>query len=388
MGPMDNKYSHSSSEEYWHSLDKSLSDALESEDFNKISNDLEKAITVGIQSAGKGLSLGVSALNNALVQLGLNTPARPADDPKLVEKNPSFKKKLVGYRFGQTLPVVMSPLVLIGLLLSVFGASTGAGIISLLFGAFLVGSFAFARHQIKQLNDKNNRFKRYLAELGSSTVVTVRDLALAVASDDETVVKDLKDMISKNDFKQARLVEQDSIFILDNKTYQEYKAFKKERSLEEQSQSPKAHLSLSTDEEESLATIKFHANKLFTLSKEVRGDAANKVAKLGELSRDIYLQATDKPEGISLLDRYTEYYLPLSVELVKRYIQYSNQSEQNSKVRDSLENIDHSLSALDQAFTELLEKLNALSLADLNSDITVLKTMLKQEGLLGKDFIV
>ena len=175
---------------------------------------------------------------------------------------------------------------------------------------------------------------------------------------------------------------------MDNKTYQEYKAFKKERSLEEQSQSPKAHLSLSTDEEESLATIKFHANKLFTLSKEVRGDAANKVAKLGELSRDIYLQATDKPEGISLLDRYTEYYLPLCVELVKRYIQYSNQSEQNSKVRDSLENIDHSLSALDQAFTELLEKLNALSLADLNSDITVLKTMLKQEGLLGKDFRV
>ncbi|WP_244263856.1 hypothetical protein [Anaerococcus obesiensis] len=83
------------------------------------------------------------------------------------------------------------------------------------------GFFTFKKSQ--QLDMISKDYTRFLRELGHNTVIPIRDLASSVQKSEEDTIKELMYMMNKGYFKQARIVENNSLFLLDIPTFKLYK---------------------------------------------------------------------------------------------------------------------------------------------------------------------
>ena len=92
--------------------------------------------------------------------------------------------------------------------------------------------------------------------------------------------------------------------------------------------------------------------------------------------------AAENPELIDDLDRLLDYYLPTTVKLLETYRELDSQPIQSDNIVDSKCEIEKALDSLSVAFEKLLDSL----FRDVSSDITVLRTVLAQEGLTESPF--
>ena len=81
-----------------------------------------------------------------------------------------------------------------------------------------------------------------------------------------------------------------------------------------------------------------------------------------------------------------EYYLPTAVKLLEAYEELDAQPVQGENILSSKKESEDTLDTLNIAFEKLLDDLFQETAWDVSSDISVLKTMLAQEGLTKNDF--
>ena len=81
-----------------------------------------------------------------------------------------------------------------------------------------------------------------------------------------------------------------------------------------------------------------------------------------------------------------EYYLPTAVKLLEAYKDLDAQPVQGENIISSKREIEETLDTLNGAFEVLLDDMFQDTAWDVSSDVSVLKTMLAQEGLTEKDF--
>ena len=82
-----------------------------------------------------------------------------------------------------------------------------------------------------------------------------------------------------------------------------------------------------------------------------------------------------------------EYYLPMTVKLLKAYEELDRQPVQGDNIMKSKGEIEDTLDTLNIAFEKLLDNLFQDTAWDVSADISVLNTMLAQEGLTDEGFI-
>ncbi|MFR5071020.1 MAG: 5-bromo-4-chloroindolyl phosphate hydrolysis family protein [Bianqueaceae bacterium] len=80
------------------------------------------------------------------------------------------------------------------------------------------------------------------------------------------------------------------------------------------------------------------------------------------------------------------YYLPTTLKLVKAYLEFDSQPIAGETISSAKEEIQNTLDTINLAFVKLLDSLFEDAAFDISTDITVLQTMLAQEGLTKKDF--
>ena len=100
----------------------------------------------------------------------------------------------------------------------------------------------------------------------------------------------------------------------------------------------------------------------------------------------IFQRAEAHPEIIPDLKKLMDYYLPMTVKLLNAYAEMDRQPVQGENIRKSKQEIDSTLDTLNQAFEKLLDSVFEDTAMDVSSDISVLNTLLAQEGLTGSDF--
>ena len=81
-----------------------------------------------------------------------------------------------------------------------------------------------------------------------------------------------------------------------------------------------------------------------------------------------------------------DYYLPMTVKLLDAYEDMDRQPIQGENIRSSKAEIEKTLDTLNDAFARLLDSVFQDTAWDVSSDISVLNTMLAQEGLTGSAF--
>ena len=111
-----------------------------------------------------------------------------------------------------------------------------------------------------------------------------------------------------------------------------------------------------------------------------------KIYRIEHLVQQIFIRVKEHPEAVSDIRKMMEYYLPTTVKLLEAYAKLDAQSVQGEHITRSKREIEEVLDTLNVAFEKLLDNLFQDTAWDVASDISVLETMLAQDGLTKEDF--
>ena len=95
----------------------------------------------------------------------------------------------------------------------------------------------------------------------------------------------------------------------------------------------------------------------------------------------IFLRAEAHPEVVPDLKKMMDYYLPMTVKLLRAYADMDMQPVHGETILVSKKEIEDTLDTINFAFEKLLDDLFVDTAMDISSDISVLNTLLAQEGL-------
>ena len=95
----------------------------------------------------------------------------------------------------------------------------------------------------------------------------------------------------------------------------------------------------------------------------------------------IFDRVEQNPASVGDIRKLMEYYLPTTIKLLQAYQDLDAQPVQGENIISSKKEIEKTLGTLNVAFEKLLDDLFQETAWDVSTDISVLHTMLAQEGL-------
>ncbi|MDO5040650.1 MAG: hypothetical protein Q4D95_01025 [Peptoniphilus sp.] len=341
---------------------------LNSEDLDKLKNVFSKVA-----------KLSIEGINNLVESQNKNkeTDIIPVKNKRLVDQNPgeekSSKVSIFILKVLRGVHVVIAAILLLGFLLT----EKDMGYIKAIFGYFVPVVLLTSWRIKKNKEDINmmRRYRKYLTAFKDSTVATVKDMALMASTTESTVVEDIRKFIDREYLKEARLIEKDSIVVLDDVTFAEYKKYYAENDF-------KNTLDDSTEEAEYTA-------KLIHFKKTLPEPAKSYAEDLLQIFEKFYTNIKNTEQTDSKTKNYEKfknYYLPETIKLFSEYEKICNSDVQLEDERILKVEIEEALSEILASFRNLLERTFETNYMDIKSDISVLKSMLKNEGYMEEDF--
>lgn len=101
----------------------------------------------------------------------------------------------------------------------------------------------------------------------------------------------------------------------------------------------------------------------------------------------IYDKLEANPDTANGIRRFMNYYMPTTEKLLKGYLELNALRAPGEKVKEAMARIENSLGMIAGAFEKQLDNMYGSDILDFTTDIKVMETMLKGEGLTEKDTI-
>lgn len=306
-----------------------------------------------------------------------------------------YAKKLPGQVSGIVLSVTgftMSAITALsgigtGILMAI-SPSIAAGVVTGVMGVAAVGGLVMGMIG-SGLWKTANRFRQYTKAIGNRAYCTIEELAGKCGRDKKSVVKDLKKMIDKKMFLQGHLDEQETCVIVTDEMYQQYLLVQKqaqEREIQE-----KASREQKEKLPEECRKILEEGNECIRYIRKCNDDIpgeemSQKLSRLELIITRIFEEVGKNPELAGELRKFMNYYLPTTRKLVDAYRELDQETIISENMAKTKKEIEDTLDTINEAFENLLDSFFEERALDISSDISVLQTMLAQEGLTGKDF--
>ena len=248
-------------------------------------------------------------------------------------------------------------------------------------GAVLLPSAILLTNGIQSLSTVG-RFRTYKRLLGRKTQCALDKLARAVGKDVAFVRKDVRKMIGRGYFTEGHLDHEQNHLIISDATYRQ---FEQARLQLEAARKQREAEAANAPDPRIREVLDKGANFLAQLRKcndDIPGEeVSNKIYHMELILGRIFDRAKEHPEVIPDLKKLMDYYLPMTVKLLNAYADMDAQPVQGANIEASKREIEGTLDTLNRAFEKLLDELFQETALDVSSDITVLQTMLAQEGL-------
>ena len=255
-------------------------------------------------------------------------------------------------------------------------APMGAAVVGFLGGIGLIFSGAGDMNMVK-------RFSAYRKTLGDRTQCSLEKLAAAVGRDVKFVRKEVTKMIDRGWFAQGHLDKEKTLLITSHETYQNFEASRLEF---EKRQREAAQEAKKNPKDPRLQEVLDKGNAFVAQIRQCNDDipgeeVSTKMDRMEQTVRRIFRRAETNPEVVPDLKKLMDYYLPMTVKLLTAYADMDAQPVQGENIQASKREIEDTLDTLNLAFEKLLDDLFRDTALDVSSDISVLQTLLAQEGL-------
>lgn len=334
---------------------------------------------------------------NSYRQPDYSDRTRQKELPERFRVNASSKaagvlQTVFGYLFG-------APLLVWALILLIAGIVLGKleiefWIVSILSLLLLGGFTALAVKGTLRLMGLH-RFRMYKKEIGTAELCNISALAFAVGKSTDYVMKDIEKMIKKGWFRQGHLDKQKTCLIVTNQMYHQYLALEEQREAQQmeearkQGEEQRARQSkdsyrkgLSSEVQKVIEQGDAYVKKIRECNDAIPGEEISaKISRMEKLVDRIFDRVEQNPDSVSDIRKLMEYYLPTTVKLLEAYAQMDAQPADGENIQTAKREIEATLDTLNVAFEKLLDSLFQEAAWDVSSDISVLNTMLAQEGL-------
>lgn len=369
----------------WDDLGRSIQDvvdrAVNSKDYQKLNQSIrqvaERAVDMGSEAVRKVLDSSWGAGFNGNQDV----------------------KKLYGSTVGESVKSLLkalggAPLIAFGFLgllggaisdtpMTDYPAAAGFLLAVLATGVWLVYSGISNSAMVK-------RFRVYRRTLGQKTYCSVETLASRVGKNKSFVRRDLQRMIGKGFFREGHIDKEGASFITSDETYRYYEQSRlqlEQRQQEAAAKSQKTAASQDPQVQEVLDRGKAFLSQIRKCNDDIPGEEiSEKISRIEMLVQRIFERAKAHPEIVPDLEKLMDYYLPMTVKLLNAYADMDAQPVQGETIQSSKREIEATLDTLNLAFEKLLDSVFMDTAMDVSSDISVLNTLLAQEGLTQDEF--
>ena len=387
----------------WDSLGRSIEEiidkAINSQNYQELSRNITRTID-------RATRTGSDALWRALDMSGATKPketitvepvrAEPVPKNNLPalygSSNGETTKGILKTVFGGISTITGFTFTLISGIFHLVGIATGASLTSIPFAlglGALVGGGTLLSSGIRSLG-RVSRYKVYLKALGKNTHIALEKLSRSVGKPVKFVRKELQGMINQGLFLEGHLDHEEQNLITSDETYAHYEQSRLQMEARKQAEAAAPKQPSSTPDpkvQEVLDRGNAYLREIRRCNDEIPGEEISaKISRMEAIVQRIFERAKAHPEIIPDLKKLMDYYLPMTIKLLNAYADMDRQPIQGDTIRASKPEIDTTLDTLNLAFEKLLDSVFQDTAMDVSSDISVLHTLLAQEGLTGDDF--
>ena len=119
----------------------------------------------------------------------------------------------------------------------------------------------------------------------------------------------------------------------------------------------------------------------------IPGDSLKKkINDIITITDKIFRDLIEDPDDYKLVKRFADFYLPTTINLLHTYDRFGRSGVDGENITNTLNRIDTTLETILDSYVKFFDSLFENQALDIETDIRVLETMLKKEGLTGKDF--
>ena len=395
-------------ERFGDEIRRTIQDAVDSRDFRRLNQTVSDTVGRAMDNVSRGLKNGgwyretPSGMGNQQNQpgngqfqdqMGQNGPVYGG--PAQTRQRPLFLKGTsvkIGGIFLAVTGYVFGAASLVFLLLLAIGALAAGWdlVLQIGTGAFAVFTAIFLVMAVTgtRMAGSVSRFRKYVGLIGNREYCDIKELSQKAGRPLKKVIKDLRKMIQKGWFCQGHMDEQESCLMVSDGAYRQYTELM-ERTRREKAEREAAakkkeeeYSRLSPEVQKVIETGDEYVRKIREANDAIPGEEiSEKISRMETLVDRIFDRVEQKPDTVDDIRKLMEYYLPTTIKLLEAYEELDAQPVQGENILSSKKEIEETLDTLNTAFEKLLDELFQDTAWDLSSDISVLNTMLAQEGL-------
>lgn len=258
-------------------------------------------------------------------------------------------------------------------------------------GIFTAAGLGLGVHG-SRLAGRVKRYKRYVSMVKDKLYCSIQELAQRTGKSERFIVKDLQKMIHLGMFKQAHLDQKQTCLIASDEMYDQYmltqknyeeeqKKLEVDRLAEERRRQEKERLGGAA---EVIEEGKSYVRLIRQCNDEIPGEEmSDKLDRLELLVTRIFDQVEKEPELASELRKMLSFYLPTTKKLLEAYRDLDSQKLDLSNIEQTKREIETAVDNINEAFEKFLDELFREKAWDIQSDISALHTILKQDGYLS-----
>lgn len=422
-------------------VSKSLNNV--SQGINNIGKNINTAMNDAADSLQKGIQQATNSIHNA--SLNRNYVSNSPKDSRIGERQKweRYNGKVYYGKpnlrpdpklFNNTPAGSVSGIVwlIAGLGIASFGGlATLQGAISVLIGSEAVTALALPATAATTglavsaygvgIKNRADRFKRYVDIVKDKLYCSVEELADRTGKSMRYVRRDLKRMMDKNMFLQGHLDKKESTFIASDAMYDQYlltqkqyeekflleskeeKNTKKKRGMDKDSiisgtengygmgNSAGNAATTADGADDKVSKVLQEGREYIAVIRKCNDDIpgeemSRKLDKLEFLVSRIFARVEEEPSLAPDMQKLLRYYLPTTQKLLEAYRGLDKQDVQVKNISDTKMEIERTVDTINMACEGILDDLFRDHAWDIQSDITVLNTMLKQDGYIKSDF--
>lgn len=277
--------------------------------------------------------------------------------------------------------------------LAILGAiASSAGVASLITCTlFFAGGLGIGIRGTR-MTGRAERYKRYVDMVKDRLYCSIQEMAAKMGKSERFVINDVKKMIQLGMFKQGRLDDKETCLIASDEMYNQYMLTQKnyeaeqkkleiEKMAEERRQAERERLG---EAGEVIEEGKNYVRLIRQCNDEIPGEEmSGKLDRLELLVTRIFEQVEKEPELAPELRKMLSFYLPTTKKLLEAYRDLDKQQLDLSNVEQTKREIENAVDNINEAFEKFLDELFREKAWDIQSDISALHTILKQDGYLN-----
>lgn len=400
-------------EDFGEEIRRLVQEAIDRKDFERLSESINRTVDQALASVRKAAAdTGEAAkreFHNYKTQASadMSRSRKAVPSVKQQMKAPSRVPSVFGAFFGLAIGVELLGSALMLLFASAaiggIGALVLCAVAALFAGGIGAALFALGVSSAKKLA-RIGRFKKYAGIIGENEYCNIAVLAAGVGLQDDTVVKDVEYMIKNRWFKQGHLDRERTCLMLTDRMHQQYLQLELQRAMQQEEkkaavkqeeketsgvekhrenpQQSNGQGGQKPEVQKVIALGKAYLEKIRDCNERIPGEEISaKISRIEVLVDKIFLCIEQNPKKISDIRKMMDYYLPTTVKLLEAYAQMDAQPVGGENIRNAKKEIEETLDTLNAAFEKLLDSLFQETAWDVSSDISVLNTMLAQDGL-------